>query len=343
MSDDDLTTGWDWSSDKNLDHGTGRLNNFTGTVRDAYFVAGDYSMQLILRVEPTEWEDDQEWDPNASSDEENDGCLGVYINVGSNWETLDGGQTVQHTSGNLRKRFHATSIYGKLLGVITGEHASLGENATATDPEVPVAVDMAGLAEHLADGGLPPSHAEIWKGHSFFFQEIEFDYGKNRKTGEEMKSVRTLPTQWKGYVGEDEGSGSGSASKPAAKKASTRKPAAAKKADPEPETETEDAEETPAPEPKKRGRPAKKAAAPSITAGQVNDLIQQFDLEDFDDDDINGHADFAGDIAKLVAESADYETFKNAAFALDGADENELVMTLIDDEEDGYWSLKGGE
>ena len=89
-----------------LEEGGGGIQQFTGTVDEAYFSDGEYGLSLMLRIKF----DDPENYPKFE-----DGSITRYFGCGKGWTTADGGDSCQHEAGD-SKRFNKSSKIGQLIG-----------------------------------------------------------------------------------------------------------------------------------------------------------------------------------------------------------------------------------
>jgi len=288
-----------------LDESSGFLSNFRGTVKDSYagtdprYNDGNTTL-VIWEVEVAEVLQDFEGDVPEE--------LTINFPLPPGWESEDG-TTVEHEKG--KEKFHASSIYGKLIGAITGNVDGYGRNVERTDGE-DLELGFDGLADVLAERGFPQD-TEIWKGLTFEFAEVRFDYGINRKTKEAMVSNRTMPVS---FVTEEGGSAK-KASKPAAKKAG-----AAKKAAPKAAESTEDKVAAA----RAKAEAAKKAAAGSGDSNPFAELVDDVDL--------------AATLNQILDSSADYNAFVEAVLEVpEVVSDDELIAKLLDDDT-GPWSTK---
>jgi hypothetical protein len=155
---------------------TGFPTDYSGTVVDAWFAKPDderrgTNLNMVWKMQL----DDPAQFPQADGGvwEESFGC-------GENWETPDGGDTAVFP-GNVDKRFHANSGYGKVVAK---------------------AVDDFKLRELLSSRGASVKEAKIWKGLRFHIDAEPYKF-KDRG-GEERSGKKNYPTE---YLGEGEGGG----------------------------------------------------------------------------------------------------------------------------------------
>lgn len=114
------------------------------------------------------------WDGVDEDGDEVEG--GVRLNAGEKWGSFDGGETVDHEEGNETKggkprQFHTNSGVGKLINTFIDQ------------------VDEETL-EQLES----PRDARVWIGSTWYMEEIDNSF-TNRKTGEEVKMTKVMPTK----------------------------------------------------------------------------------------------------------------------------------------------------
>jgi len=149
---------------------SGNLTNYEGTVREAYFGSDPAYNQgqtkfLILKMDTDA--------PEKPEHEER-------YNLPPDWETWDGGKTVQHKSEDATKTFNMNSQVGQLVTKIIAN--------------CPEAIDVLRERGKMTEAG-------VWVGLRFFFEETARPYKfKDRETGEEREGVSTknFPTKFLG-------------------------------------------------------------------------------------------------------------------------------------------------
>lgn len=298
MSNDIDTAQDAWATDRS----SGFLQNFDGTVIDAYFGTDPrYNQGTTLLMQ---WECSVD-EAHDDVDEIPEEILQKYP-CGSNWETEDGGRTASHTSGKPNAKFHASTLYGKIIDEVVGATKGYGNAELAAGGEVVTNFD--GLMDVLRKRG-NPTQAEVWKGLRFRFAEVIFDYGENKKTGERMVSRRSMPVEFLGVAGEEEEGA-------APRKAAAKKAAPAKKAVADKIAEAK----------------AKKAANEDTPAETAESLLASVDGVD---------DDMRAAILAVLAEAEDHSTFVDSCLEIDGVTENDALLELIVDENIGLWPLKG--
>lgn len=166
---------------------SGLVESYDGTVTRAWF--GTDVRYMNGEVLLLNWEIKPD-DPSQFSHLE-DGVIEERFPCGKGWDSNDGGKSATHESGNANKRFHRSSIYGRIIDAV---------------PSMP------GLIDVLKDRGTE-MEAKVWEGMRFHFARQEFDYG-----GEIGKKSRIMPVEFLGEAGEGEKPSNG-ASKVAALKA----------------------------------------------------------------------------------------------------------------------------
>lgn len=241
----------------------------------------------------------------------------VSLTIGDGWETQDG-KTVEHTKN--KDRFHASSLYGKLIDAIIASDpdydgpatGNYGKNAERTDGE-DLEVDFGELAKVLVDRG-DPTEAEVFHDLVFDFVEILFDYGPDRKgeKGDRIQSRRSLPLR---YVPDEA---------PAARKAPAKKAAARKAAAPA-KSAADKAREKAA---------AKKAEKETPVATSVNGEPNFFV-------EVTNDLDTAVALMNVLKAADDYDAFVEAAIDIDAVSANDNLLEFVVDESDtGPWARK---
>lgn len=287
-----------WSTDQS----SGFLNDFDGTITDAYFgTSPTYNNGTSLLLHMVVQVDERHQEGFEEIEE-----VTQQYPVGSNWITEDGGRTAQHMSGNANKRFHATSLYGKILDEITGATKGYG-NATMADGGGAVVTAMTDASDVLRGRGMP-TLAEVWKGLRFRFAEVVFDYGVNRQTQEKMVSRRAMPVEFLGVAEEE-------------KAAPVKKAAPTKAAEAKAKAEAKKAE-------------LKKAAVQAEDGGETDPARVMLEAVD------GVTAEQVQSILEILAEAEEPGTFLDSCLEVEGVLENEALITLLADEESGPWSVK---
>jgi len=232
--------------------------------------------------------------------------------TGTGWETEDGGRTASHTSGAVNKRFHASSLYGKIIDEITGAVKGYGNAQLAAGGDVVTNLD--GLMDVLRERG-NPTQADVWKGLRFRFAEVVFDYGTNKKTGEKMTSRRSMPVEFLGVAGEEKAAAKTNG-KAASKPAASEDKVAAEKA-----------------------KAAEKAAAKKAAEAPTEDgiAVARQALDAFDD--LANETKDA--VLAVLAEADDHATFVDACLEIDGVPTHDGLMELVVDDEGGLWVTRG--
>lgn len=295
------------------DHSSGFLTNFRGTVTDSY--AGTDPRYMDGEVTLGIWQvtvDEVLQDFDGEVPEEQS----VNFPLGKGWTTEDG-ITVEHEKG--KDSFHASSIYGKLVSIVAGETDSYGDNVTRTDGE-DLVLDLDVLRDVLPERG-DPQDLTIWKGITFEFAELHFDYGIDRKTKEAIGSTRTMPVAVVS-VGDDDKPKKAAAKKAtgSAKKAS----GAAKKAAP-----AADAAEDKVAAARAKAA-AKKAEAAKAAAGSDESAFSFVD-----DEELRAQLD------TILDEAADYGSYVDALLTVDAVVSDEDLLERTMDQDAGPWSTKG--
>lgn len=294
-----------WGTDKS----SGFLNDYEGTVTDAYFAtdpAYNQGSSLLLHLVTSV---DNRLEEGFDEVEE----ITQKYPTGPNWVSEDGGRTAQHTSGSTNKRFHASSLYGKIIDEVMKAGDGYG-NATLAADGGKVATNLAGAFDIIRGRG-KPTVADVWKGLRLRFTEVVFDYGINKKTGDPMVSRRAMPVEFLGVEGDEGAASNGSTPASAEEKPATQ-------------TKAEKA---------KAAAAAKKAAATQSEAGGTTDPARA-KLEAVE----GVTAEQTQAILALLAEADDQQTFVDACLEVDGVLENDaLIGVLVDDAEGSLWSSKG--
>lgn len=151
---------------------SGFKDDYDGVVEEAWFAAGDYGVNLHLKIIADDGEEVENRYP-----------------TGPDWETFDGGDTVEHPKGE-RKGFNKNTRYFQLIGTamgLEGVEGLLRERSRALD-------------------GKGPKAAALWKGLKFHWNVMtESKTFKDKDTQEKVtKDVSTvLPTA---FLGTSEGS-----------------------------------------------------------------------------------------------------------------------------------------
>lgn len=146
---------------------SGLLTGYVGVVTDAWFAANDRfgSVQLNLK-QTTDSPSSPEWTEQ--------------LNVGDQWESFDGGKTIENKENADKKNVHANSRYGEFQAAIL---------ACGTP-----------ISALVGKGG--PLVAETYLGLSWKWDEVSKDYDvKDRETGEQKKGTShyNMPSE---YLGE---------------------------------------------------------------------------------------------------------------------------------------------
>jgi hypothetical protein len=171
------TAGWDTPLESGL------LDNFDGTIIRSWFATDDKYQggnQMLIH-----WE--------IKTDDIDQPVIEKYYSVGKGWVSKDGGQTVEHESGNTSKNFQGSSMYGRILVRCR---------------------DDFGMKDLMIERGLP-FVAAIWNGLSFHFQTEELQFG----SGLDARSA-IMPNRFLG-VGAVNGSAGAAPGTPATAPAAT--------------------------------------------------------------------------------------------------------------------------
>lgn len=175
-------------NDETYETTSGLVDDFDVLIEDAWFATDQrynngQTVMLFWKSTPLSEVDD------SVPEEFWDG--GIRFACGKDWETLDGGKTVEHPKE--LKKFNSQSAYGMLINK---------------------AIEY-GALDVLKKRG-PSQDASIWVGLKFHMKREEFSF---KIGGEEVKRDRLLPTKFLGVGDED------------APKSSSSKGAKAEKAD----------------------------------------------------------------------------------------------------------------
>lgn len=319
-----------------IDESSGFLTNFRGRVADSYantdpnYNKGE-SVLVIWEMEDLEVL--QEWEGDIPDP------MVISFPVGKGWFTEDN-ELLEHERG--KEKFHASSVYGKLVGTVAGRLENFGTNASRTDGE-DLDVDLSSAMPVLEERGTP-EHVGIWKGFTFEFAEVHFDYGTD-KDGKPMGSNRTMPAV---VVAVPDGAGTGTKGAAGAKKAAA-KPAAAKKtastrkaaASSSPASANSSAAAATATEDRVAAAKAKAAAKKVASAASTdeeadaNDAVNPF-AELVED------AALAEELATALADADDFDSFIAACVAIDAVNNDDDLLAVLLDEDAGPWAVKAG-
>lgn len=306
----DLPAGW------GVDTSSGLPTDFDATVKESFFQYDDRygRMRIHWKLDITDGADNLpgEWE--------------MQLNCGKDWETVDGGQTAHHVSGDPNRQFHGSSQYGMVIANLIGAAEGYGEEATLESGD-DLEVDFAGAADALVPKGLPTS-ADIWVGSQWHFDIVHKDYGerevtKDDGTVEKQKMVSNFlaPTRFLGVDGETKAAADEKKeTKATAKAAAAKARAKAKKAE----------------------APASDGDGGGIDPAAVSTMIQSVGAGDaYTDEEITEAEGFIPGIIEALQSSDSHDAFMDAAFTVDGLDENQVALDLVADEDEGFWSLKG--
>lgn len=154
---------------------TGLPDDFEYTIKDAAFLkSAEVKNGEVLFLQLT-----------GDTDEGDE--YELRIQCGPGWESLDGGKTARHESGNAKKGFNSNAHYGLWIDRCIKElniGEVLGAKGEATE-------------------------AKVWVGFKFHLKQKQFGF-KNSQTGEDVSYSRLLPEAFLGEAGS-------ASSKPAAK------------------------------------------------------------------------------------------------------------------------------
>ena len=149
--------------------GTGLKSDFDGTIRDAMFTVDPASGRASLILE-VDCNDGEEW-------------IGRY-SVGNDWDTFDGGETVQHPRGD-GQRFNSSTAYSDFI--VHAVESGAKDILLAKDKEF---------------NGQEARHAATWRGLSFHWvASARPSRTQNAQGVWEASSVnRTLPVTFRGAL-----------------------------------------------------------------------------------------------------------------------------------------------
>ncbi len=297
------------------DNSSGFLTGFVGTVQDSY--ADTDPNYQDGKVTLAIWDVSVDKVTQGGYEGEVPETVTVSFPMGKDWFSADG-NLVEHPRN--KDAFHASTMYGKLVDAITGAVENYGENASRTDG-IDLVVDLTSLLPELEEraGDAGPMDMSLWKGLTFEFAEVHFDFGENRKTGDRIQTNRTMPVAVVGAV-EDE------PAKPA--KAAAKKAPAAKKAGAKPAA---DAKPT-----AKEWAEAAKAKAAAKQAAEASESEPGDDPFSFIEDE-----EMRAAMNVVLATHDDFSEYIDALLEVDGAaglDEDVLEQCMA---EDGPWASKG--
>lgn len=294
------------------DDSSGFLTNFIGKVIDPYFNEdANYKEGALLAY----WECQvleilQEWEGDLPRNDDDDPTVTPSWACGTGWET-DDNDTATHPK---REQFHASSLYGRIIDVITGKVANYGPQASRTDGQELVC-DFDGLIDVLTERG-DPRDAKVWEGLIFEFAELMIDFGKDKQKGGDarMTSTRPFPIRW---VSDDETKGSSKAK--AKPKATTKTSKAAPKA------------------------AAKDTKGDKVAAAKAKAAAAKAKTKSSDDPfaGVVDNADLAAALLELLDSSDSFDAWLDGVVEIDGvADDNDLLQVLLD-ADNGPWASKG--
>lgn len=171
------------------DESSGFLTHITGTIKEAWFDTDPRYMDgdvLLLHWEIDVEEVHQTYDGDVPDE------LTFSMPVGSGWVT-DDKETATHPRG--KETFHASSWYGRVIDAVVGKVANYGTAASRTNNE-DLEVDLEGLLDAISAKG-DPTQADVWVGVRAEFDEVEVDFGPDRKDKtKRMTSRRVVPIRY---------------------------------------------------------------------------------------------------------------------------------------------------
>ena len=103
----------------------------------------------------------------------------ISFSCGKDWESLDGGTTAAHTSGDDGINWNKNTRTGMLMHrAFYNGSGKPPVTALPSDQEEEIEVESLGLREHFIENGFTPFDATAWEGLEFNFREETRDYGK---------------------------------------------------------------------------------------------------------------------------------------------------------------------
>ena len=119
---------------------------------------------------------------NLVGDTDTIGQYELHLPVGPGWDTLDGGKTARHESGNAKKGINNNTDYGKFIDACIKE------------------LDLGSV---LAPRG-EATEAKVWVGLKFHMKQKEFSFPDKQNPGQNVEYYRLLPQAFLGEVGGEE-------------------------------------------------------------------------------------------------------------------------------------------
>lgn len=181
--------GWD------TDDSSGLLSHFIGTIDESVWTTDSSRqdpnkpfLQWVVTVDDVQQENFEGTVPET---------ITVNLSIGNGWVEDEDGATIEHKDG--LENFKASSVYGRIIGLVAGKSSDYGSNAIIKDGDPAPKVDLSGLRKYMeANGYDDPRVAAIWKGLTFEFRGIGFKY---RGQNDDEVYANTLPVR---LVGEGE-------------------------------------------------------------------------------------------------------------------------------------------
>lgn len=299
------------------DESSAFLTNFKGTVRESFYATdpryNDGNTTLLT------WEVVVEQVTQDGFDGEVPEETTVTWPLPPDWFS-DDGKTAVNKKG--KKKFHASSMYGRIIDCVLGKVENYGgpQVATRTDGE-DLAADLTALQEVLPARG-EPEDAEIWAGLSFEFAEVHFDFGpdKKAKDGSRMETRRCMPITFlpDGVLADG---------------APAAPPPQDVPAQPTPAAEAPPAQTAPAEPTVAEKLAAQRAAAaeqtPAPTAATANPFSGLTD-----------NAELAGRMNAVLTASADYGSYLDGLLGIAELCADDALLQQVADEKSGPWATK---
>ena len=161
---------------------SGGLAGFEFTVEDAYFAPDPaYTEKAGVEVLFLHWVGTSDADGHEMMSADG---FHPKFSVGPDWQTLDGGKTIQHPRGNAK----VGKSYGRMLKIA----------AEATK-------ELEGTPEDFLEHG-DFRDARIWIGTRWYMDEVERDFG-----GQIGKRSELMPVKFLGFANKPSGGSGGSA------------------------------------------------------------------------------------------------------------------------------------
>lgn len=153
--------------------GSGLLDDFWMTIGSAWFGTDPGyggGKNVILKLQGEAEIDDEVVEPEHT----------MFFSVGDGWNAVKNGREVSHSAGKLK--FNRQSNAGKLVQAV---------------------LDIPDALAAFKERGYDPTEADAWEGARFHFENKTFKM-KDRDTKEEREYDVSLPTEFAGFVDNEE-------------------------------------------------------------------------------------------------------------------------------------------